>query len=127
PGNARGATSMEGGKVITVYSGDYPTNSWYSQGWSNTRTAVHEFGHAAGLTHTDERWNLMVQGGRWTNVTSDQRETMLRACNNINRGPNFAVDPNTGKKIPYPYLQFYNYKTHTYESAHINRVGLYTK
>jgi hypothetical protein len=127
PGNARGATSMQGGKVIHLYSGDYPSNSWYSPGFSNTRTAVHEFGHAAGLTHTNKRWNLMVQGGSGTNVTSGQRNNMIGGRNNINRGPNSVTNPYTGKSYPYPYLHYYNKKRGRYEKAHINSVGLSTK
>lgn len=125
PGYARGATSMDGGKVIHAYSGDYPSNAWYSPGWSTTKTVVHEFGHAAGLKHTSS--GLMKQGGSSESVSSKQLKSMLGARTSINKGPNTITNPYTGKKSPYPYLHYYNAKLKRYERAHVNSVGLTTK
>ena len=111
--SARGATSMDGGKVMTVYAGDYANDNWLSNNlsWSNTRSAVHEFGHAAGLGHetASGRRNLMTQSGGGTNITSKQRTIIWKRQNTINNGPNSYF----GK--PYPYVHGYNRLTKLWE------------
>jgi RHS repeat-associated protein len=103
--SARGVTSMDGGKVMTVAASDYANDNWFSNIFSSndTRTAVHEFGHAAGLRHESASgWrNLMTQGGGGSNVTSNQRAIMLNRSNSINRGPN------SYSRQPYPYAHYY--------------------
>ncbi|GHU89921.1 hypothetical protein FACS1894155_07600 [Bacteroidia bacterium] len=103
--SARGATSMDGGKVMTIAASDYANDNWLSNTFSsnNTRTAVHEFGHAAGLKHESASgWrNLMTQGGGGTNVTPQQRAIMMRRQNTINRGTNSYYGQ------PYPYVHYY--------------------
>jgi hypothetical protein len=119
--SARGATSEIGGKVMTIASIDYASDNWFSNTFfsNNTRTAVHEFGHAAGLGHPKDRaWrNLMNQRESGTNVTSDQRAKMWKNRNTINRGNNsffrqpypYVHDPETGKK--YKASNLLNWKT----------------
>ena len=48
---ARGATSMLGGKVMTLASSDFANNNWLSNNlsYNKTFTATHEFGHAIGI------------------------------------------------------------------------------
>jgi hypothetical protein len=102
--SGRGVTNEIGGKVITLASSDY--DNWFS---NNTRSAVHEFGHAAGLVHPinresnfDKYWhNLMIQGGSGTRVLPQQRAAMWQNRNSINRGTNSLF----GK--PYPYFHPY--------------------
>ena len=118
-GTARGTTNMIGGKTIHLYSKDYPKQG-SSLGLSKTRTAVHEFGHAAGLEHTFSRKNLMVQRGTGSRVSSGQIGYMVRNRNNINRGSNYYFNRFTGKKSPYPYLHYRR------EVSHINQAGLNT-
>jgi RHS repeat-associated protein len=107
--SARGATNMMGGKVMTIAASDYANNNWFSNtfSWNNTRTAVHEFGHAAGLAHVSgllNTFNLMKQNGSGESITSSQRTDMIYKWNKINRGSNsyrgkpypFVHDPKTG-------------------------------
>lgn len=124
-GNARGVTNRVGGKVIHLYSGDYPSNSWYSPGWSNTRTLTHEFGHAAGLTqHSRKRGNLMVSGGRGTKLTARQRAEMLWA--RVNRGPAYHTTP-SGKKYFDPNYDIRDEQTgQVIGRQPVSRVGLTT-
>ncbi len=99
--SARGAISMNGGKVMNIASVDYANDNWFSKTFSsnNTRSALHEFGHAAGLFgHSSESRNLMVQKGAGYDITSQQRGTMISRPAVINRGPNSYLG------IPYPYL-----------------------
>jgi hypothetical protein len=119
-GSIRGGTSMVGGKTIHLYSDDYPTQG-LSLGLSRTRTAVHEFGHAAGLEHTDAKKNLMVQRGTGSRVNSGQLGYMVSNRNNINKGPNYIINRFTGGKSPYPFLHYQGAK------VHINQAGLRTK
>jgi len=118
-GTARGTTNAIGGKTIHLYSKDFPKQG-LSLGLSKTRTAVHEFGHAAGLEHTSSKKNLMVQRGTGSRVTSGQLGYMVRNRNNINKGSNYIINRITGKKSPYPYLHYRR------EVSHINRAGLNT-
>jgi RHS repeat-associated protein len=117
---ARGAVNEIGGKVINVASVDYANDNWFSNtfSWNNTRSAVHEFGHAAGLTHeSPSGWgNLMTQKGHGTNVTSEQRLTMVNAVSFINKGTNSYM----GK--PNPYLHGYNPVTRRWETTTVHRV-----
>jgi hypothetical protein len=60
-GIGNGVTSEWGGKIMTINADDYANNNWVSNTFSsnNTRSAVHEFGHAAGLYHnTNNRGNF---------------------------------------------------------------------
>ncbi|MCT4688519.1 hypothetical protein [Vallitalea sp.] len=72
-----------------------------------------------------KKWNLMVQGGSGTNVTSKQRLRMLKA--KVNLEPNTYTNPFTGKKSPYPYLHYYNRAKVQYEKTHVSSVGLKTR
>lgn len=103
--SARGAVNMLGGKVINVAACDYANDNWFSNTFfsNETRTATHEFGHAAGLTHDIAIGprNLMKPGKYGTNVTSKQRALMLSSQKNINKNSNFIV---YDKKYPYPYV-----------------------
>ncbi len=119
-GTARGTTNMIGGKTIHLYSDDYPKQG-LSFGWSKTRTAVHEFGHAAGLEHRNTKYNIMVQRGKWSNVSSNQLGFMVRNRNSINKGNNYIINRITGEKSPYPFLHYRG------EKVHINQAGLSTK
>jgi RHS repeat-associated protein len=116
---ARGAANEIGGKVINVASVDYANDNWFSNtfSWNNTRSAVHEFGHTAGLTHESASgWrNLMTQSGSGTNVTSEQRLTMMNAASYINKGTNSYM----GR--PNPYLHGYNPVTRRWETTTVHR------
>ena len=105
---ARGATSMSGGKVMTLASKDFADDNWLSNNLShnNTFTATHEFGHAAGLPHSKNPFNIMKQGGVFHNSNSAQRKIMLQQQYNINRGSNSLNYMN--RKIPYPYVHYDN-------------------
>jgi len=117
---ARGAVNEIGGKVISVASVDYANDNLFSNtfSWNNTRSAVHEFGHTAGLTHESASgWgNLMTQKGSGTNVTSEQRLTMMNAVSSINKGTNSYM----GR--PNPYLHGYNPVTRRWETGTVHRV-----
>ena len=108
--SARGATNENGGKVMTIASSDYANDNWFSNTFSsnNTRSAVHEFGHAAGLQHVSgfsNTFNLMKQSGLGSSISPSQRTTMINSWNKINRGSNsylgqpypFVHDPKTGQ------------------------------
>ncbi|MDR1552214.1 MAG: hypothetical protein LBS69_01965 [Prevotellaceae bacterium] len=116
---AKGATNIDGGKVMTVYAGDYANDTWLSNtfSWNNTRTAVHEFGHAVGLNHESASgWrNLMTQKSGGTNLTDRQRLIMLNRQTSINKGQNSYHGQ------PYPYIHYYDFGWHV---VHINSVGL---
>ena len=105
---ARGVTSMSGGKVMTLASRDFANNNLLSNNLShnNTFTATHEFGHAAGLLHSKNPFNIMKQGGVFHNSNSTQRKVMLQQQYNINRGSNSLNYMN--RKIPYPYVHYDN-------------------
>ena len=89
---ARGATSMLGGKVMTLASSDFANNNWLSNNlsYNKTFTAAHEFGHAIGLSHSQNPFNIMKQGGVVHNSNSNQRVIMLQQQNNLNN--NLVVD-----------------------------------
>ena len=89
---ARGATSMLGGKVMTLASSDFANNNWLSNNlsYNKTFTATHEFGHAIGLSHSQNPFNIMKQGGVVHNSNSNQRVIMLQQQNNLNN--NLVVD-----------------------------------
>ena len=124
---ARGSTSVEeAGRALTINAGDYANDNWFSDRFSsnNTRSAVHEFGHAAGLGHPEResnndkyRRNLMNQGSSGTRIIPEQRRIMYKRRNTINKGPNSYM----GR--PYPFLHYREKgKWHT---SHINKVGLW--
>lgn len=79
--SARGTVNMLGGKVINVAACDYANDNWFSNTFfsNDARTATHEFGHAAGLTHDMAIGprNLMKTAKNGTNVTSGQRAFMF--------------------------------------------------
>ena len=128
---ARGSTNEIGGKTIHVASSDYPEKGTMSGlvGWSNTRTTVHEVGHAAGLEHFKGfgMGNIMKQGGSGTSFNSEQMGTMYKNRGSINRGSNSLSNPYTGQKSPNPSIINYNINIRGYERAHINNVGLRTR
>ena len=102
--SARGAVNMLGGKVLNLASSDYTNDNWFSNTFfsNNIQTALHEFGHTAGLIHTDPRSNnLMEPGGSRTNITSEQRATMMNMRSRINGGSNYLM---RYKREPYPYV-----------------------
>ena len=103
--SARGAVNMIGGKVINLASSDYTNDNWFSNTFfsNNIQTALHEFGHAAGLTHGTATGlnNLMVPIRSGMNVTSGQRSTMMNVRSKINSGPNYLK---RYEKEPYPYV-----------------------
>ena len=105
---ARGATSMLGGKVMTLASSDFANNNWLSNNlsYNKTFTATHEFGHAIGLSHSQNPFNIMKQGGVVHNSNSNQRVIMLQQQNNLNKGSNYLEY--MGRKIPYPYIHYNN-------------------
>lgn len=114
-----GATSAIGGKTMTLHSD------------ASMRSASHEFGHAAGLTHKTVSgvatiFNVMTQGGHFGSVTSGQREIMYQQRGNINKYPNSVVIvpglPNS-PRIPYPYMHGRD-KWGRPTVGHINEVGL---
>jgi hypothetical protein len=95
-----GVTSEFGGKVMTLYSG------------ASTRSAVHEFGHAAGLGHKSATgpFNIMNQGQYFgASVSSYQRQLMIQqySSGGVNRGAN-SFNPNpynpNSTVIPNPYV-----------------------
>ena len=123
-GTTRGASNEIGGKVIYLYSGDYPTNSWYSPGWSYTRSFLHEFGHTAGLEHNYGFRNLMKQRGAGTTITSEQRGTMYGAT--VNRGSNSYKLLN-GERVPNPILKYYDPQKRGIVRVNVRDVGLNVK
>lgn len=107
--SARGAVNMIGGKVINLASSDYANDNWFSDTFfsNNIQTALHEFGHSAGLIHVNPGSNnLMTPAGSGKNVTSWQRSMMMDMRSQINRGANFL---NRYKREPYPYV--HDFKT----------------
>ena len=124
----RAATNEIGGKVMSVWSGDFADNDWLGNNlsYNKTRSAVHEFGHALGLTHeTASGWrNLMNQGSRGSNVSSDQRVTAVYNYRQgyLNRGDNSMMI--RGVLQPNPYYKYFNYARKRSEVIHINSIGL---
>ena len=116
---ARGSTNMLGGKVMTLASNDYVNDNWFSNTFfqNDTFTALHEFGHAAGLEHVRGFGNVMRQKGFIKNTNSEQRRNMFLKRNVINRGSN-SVKIGTYKS-PYPYIHTSNGRLY-----HISNVGL---
>lgn len=82
-------------KIINVTACDYANDNWFSNTFfsNETSTAIHEFGHAAGLTHEIAIGprNLMKSAKYGTNVTSGQRAFMFSSQKNINNGSNFIL------------------------------------
>lgn len=91
----RGATNMPRGKVMNIWAGDYD-NLFFDK----TRTALHEFGHAAGLPHDEGSLNLMRQRGLYNRIIPHQRLGLWNARKYINRGPNSFGNS------PYPYYHY---------------------
>ena len=69
-------------------------------GLSNTRTAVHEFGHLAGLEHRGSFGNLMKQGALGNYLSNNQLQDSFNRRGSLNQGSNSAALPMTGQKIP---------------------------
>lgn len=106
----------------------FADNDWLGNNlsYNKTRSAVHEFGHALGLTHeTASGWrNLMNQGSRGSNVSSDQRVTAVYNYRQgyLNRGDNSMMI--RGVLQPNPYYKYFNYARKRSEVIHINSIGL---
>lgn len=105
---------MSGGKVMTLASSDFANNNWFSNNlsYNKTFTATHEFGHAIGLSHSQNPLNIMKQGGIFHNSNEKQRIIMLQQQNNINKGSNYLDYMN--RKIPYPFVHYNNLVVDTY-------------
>ena len=105
---ARGATNMHGGKVMTLASNDYINDNWFSNTFfrNDTFTALHEFGHAAGLRHVGDFFNIMRQKGFVKRTNSEQRKNMFLQRNVINKGSNSLK--RGFHKSPYPYIHTSN-------------------
>jgi hypothetical protein len=91
---ARGVINQIGGLVMTLPSSDFRNDNVISNllpyKREARRNAVHEFGHAANLTHETASGprNLMTQKGLGFRVSSEQRSIMYRSQNKINQGVN---------------------------------------
>lgn len=109
----RGVTSTFRGKVMTLASSDYV--NWLSpkETYNKTFTATHEFGHAVGLDHVNNPFNIMRLKGMFHLSNSSQRVTMLQQQKNINRGSNSFKNGN--RKIPYPFVHFSGTVIDTYK------------
>jgi RHS repeat-associated protein len=124
----RAATNEMGGKVMSVWSGDFADNDWLSNNFShnNTRSTIHEFGHALGLSHESASgWrNLMEQSRSGKNVTSGQRTSIIYNYQQgyINRGSNSMMI--RGIKRPNPSYIYLNTDKRRFEAVHINAIGL---
>lgn len=59
-------------------------------------------GMQLGLSHSQNPFNIMKQGGVVHNSNSNQRVIMLQQQNNLNKGSNYLEY--MGRKIPYPYI-----------------------
>lgn len=120
---SRGATNQPGGKVISILASDYANDNWFSNTLShnNTRSAVHELGHAAGLSHEsgggDVR-NLMTQSRAGTSLIGSQRSSIISFYQKgyLNKGRNFLGSGRS--KVPY-----YYYSAPGLSSLHINKIG----
>jgi hypothetical protein len=114
---ALGATSTIGGKVMHIRAEDYHNDNWLSNNLmsNNTRSAVHEFGHAAGLEHKDQ--GLMLQGGQGRGITDYQRGEMYNKRGGIN------LLPNSQSGNPYPIIQNFNRNTGKMEMGTVQQVG----
>jgi len=100
--SARGVINMNGGKVMNIAASDFANDNLFSNMFSrnNTRSAVHEFGHAAGLNHVSGVLNLMKQMGLFSYVSPAQRAEVYYNRNKINRGSN----SNSPWSAPYPFV-----------------------
>ena len=63
-------------------------------------------GMQLGLSHSQNPFNIMKQGGVVHNSNSNQRVIMLQQQNNLNKGSNYLEY--MGIKIPYPYIHYNN-------------------
>ena len=63
-------------------------------------------GMQLGLSHSQNPFNIMKQGGVVHNSNSNQRVIMLQQQNNLNKGSNYLEY--MGRKIPYPYVHYDN-------------------
>lgn len=115
---AQGVIDEFGGKAMTIYKNAF------------RRTSLHEFGHAAGLTHESStgEWNLMDQGKLFgTSITSDQRRIMVEQHENgnINRGSNsYNPNPYSSRSVIIPNPHVTVIEGNRRVIYHINRVGL---
>ncbi len=113
---------------MSIWAGDFADDNWLSNtlSYNNTRSSVHEFGHALGLSHESASgWrNLMVQGAGGTNVTSSQRGSIIYNYQQgrLNKGSNSMIVG--GARQPNPTYKYYNTNNKRFEVIHINSIGL---
>ena len=97
--DVNGGSNAMGGKVAFI-SADYFSGPWdTSIGNMGPRTAGHEFGHLAGLEHSNDYFNLMRQGAGsiWgtsaTSINVQQIGSINRNQMNLNQGQNYELVP----------------------------------
>lgn len=124
----RAATNQMGGKVISAWSGDFANDNWLSNTFSynNTRSAVHEVGHALGLSHgsASGNRNLMTQRGDGSTVSSGQRTSAIYNYQQglLNRGNNSMTIG--GVKQPVSSYRYYDINQKRFVTIPLSSVGL---
>jgi hypothetical protein len=117
----RGVTNADGGKVIHLTAADNRNDNIFSNNLRTniTRTATHEFGHAARLTHGSASgfFNLMTVAGLGSNVTDQQRSMMFYNQNNIN------LLRNSIGNQPNIFVNYYDERSRSYQSTTAQRLG----
>ncbi|MDU1893067.1 MAG: RHS repeat-associated core domain-containing protein, partial [Dysgonomonas sp.] len=103
-----GAINEIGGKVMHLNKDHY--NGIFSD---NTRSGIHEFGHALGLEHPDPKGlgnnpknDVMFQGGEGKKIMGGAVKNAYDnwKAGNLNKGRNYMTFD--GKKLPYPVVKY---------------------